>query len=29
MAPITYEVEDRQYLSVIAGHILVTFGLRE
>ena len=28
MAPVTYEVEGRQYVSVIAGHTLVTFGLR-
>ena len=29
MAPITFEVEGQQYVSVIAGHTLVTFGLRE
>ena len=29
MAPITYQVEGKQYLSVIAGGSLVTFGLRE
>jgi len=29
MAPITYEVDGRQYVSVIAGHTLVTFGLRD
>ncbi|MEO8678422.1 MAG: PQQ-dependent dehydrogenase, methanol/ethanol family [Vicinamibacterales bacterium] len=29
MAPITYQVEGKQYLSVIAGNTLVTFGLRE
>jgi alcohol dehydrogenase (cytochrome c) len=29
MAPITYMVEGKQYVSVIAGHTLVTFGLRE
>ncbi|MGQ0734346.1 MAG: PQQ-dependent dehydrogenase, methanol/ethanol family [Acidobacteriota bacterium] len=29
MAPITYAVEGQQYVSVIAGHTLVTFGLRE
>jgi len=28
MAPVTYEVEGRQYVSVISGHTLVTFGLR-
>lgn len=28
MAPITYQVEGRQYVSVIAGNSLVTFGLR-
>ena len=28
MAPITYEVEGKQFVSVIAGHTLVTFGLR-
>jgi alcohol dehydrogenase (cytochrome c) len=28
-APITYEVEGKQFVSVIAGHALVTFGLRE
>ena len=28
-APITFEVDGRQYVSVIAGHTLVTFGLRE
>jgi len=27
MAPITYEVEGRQYVAVISGHTLVTFGL--
>lgn len=27
MAPITYEVDGEQYLSVISGHVLVTFGL--
>lgn len=29
MAPITYMVEGKQYVSVIAGSTLVTFGLRE
>jgi alcohol dehydrogenase (cytochrome c) len=29
MAPITYMVDGKQYVSVIAGHTLVTFGLRE
>ncbi|MEZ5293732.1 MAG: PQQ-dependent dehydrogenase, methanol/ethanol family [Vicinamibacterales bacterium] len=29
MAPITYTVEGKQYVSVIAGNVLVTFGLRE
>jgi alcohol dehydrogenase (cytochrome c) len=29
MAPITYEVEGKQYVSVISGHTLVTFGLRK
>ena len=28
-APITFEVDGRQYVSVVAGHTLVTFGLRE
>ena len=28
MAPITYQVEGKQYVSVISGHTLVTFGLR-
>ena len=27
-APITYEVDGKQYVSVIAGNILATFGLR-
>ena len=27
MAPITFEVDGEQYVSVIAGHTLVTFGL--
>jgi hypothetical protein len=29
MAPITYEVDGKQYVSVIAGNTLVTFGLRD
>jgi alcohol dehydrogenase (cytochrome c) len=29
MAPITYMVGGRQYVSVISGHTLVTFGLRD
>ncbi len=29
MAPITFMVDDRQYVSVISGHTLVTFGLRD
>ena len=29
MGPITYLVEGKQYVSVIAGHTLVTFGLRD
>jgi hypothetical protein len=29
MAPITYQVDGHQYLSVIAGGALVTFGLRD
>ena len=29
MAPITFQVEGKQYVSVISGHTLVTFGLRE
>jgi alcohol dehydrogenase (cytochrome c) len=28
MAPITYQVDGKQYLSVISGNMLVTFGLR-
>src|SRR5262249_36152603 len=27
MAPITYEVDGKQYVSVISGHTLVTFSL--
>jgi alcohol dehydrogenase (cytochrome c) len=29
MAPITYQVDGRQYVSVISGHTLVTFALRD
>jgi len=29
MAPITFEVDSRQYVSVIAGHTLVTYALRD
>jgi alcohol dehydrogenase (cytochrome c) len=29
MAPVTYEVNGRQYISVISGNSLLTFGLRE
>ena len=29
MGPITYQVDGKQYVSVIAGHTLVTFGLRD
>ncbi len=29
MAPITYQVEGKQYVSVISGHTLVTFALRD
>ena len=29
MAPVTYEVDGKQYVSVISGHTLVTFGLRD
>jgi glucose dehydrogenase len=29
MAPITYRINGRQYLSVISGHTLVTFALRD
>ena len=28
MAPITYQIEGKQYVSVISGHTLVTFALR-
>jgi len=29
MAPITFQVDGEQYVSVISGHTLVTFGLRK
>jgi hypothetical protein len=29
MAPVTYRVDGKQYVSVIAGHTLVTFALRD
>jgi len=29
MAPITFQVEGKQYVSVISGHALVTFALRD
>jgi len=29
MAPITYTVEGRQYVSVIAGNMLATFSLKD
>ena len=29
MAPITYQVAGKQYVSVISGHTLVTFALRD
>jgi alcohol dehydrogenase (cytochrome c) len=29
MAPITFQADGKQYVSVISGHTLVTFGLRE
>ena len=29
MAPITFQVDGEQYVSVISGHTLVTFGLRD
>ena len=29
MAPITYRVDGQQYVSVISGHTLVTFALRD
>ena len=28
MAPVTYQVDGKQYVSVISGHTLVTFALR-
>ena len=28
MAPITYQIDGKQYVSVISGHTLVTFALR-
>ena len=27
--PMTYQVDGKQYVSVISGNVLVTFGLRE
>jgi len=29
MGPITYNVEGRQYVAVICGNVMATFGLRE
>ncbi len=29
MAPVTFQVEGKQYVSVIAGSAMFTFGLRE
>jgi alcohol dehydrogenase (cytochrome c) len=29
MAPITFQVNGKQYITVVSGHTLVTFGLRE
>jgi alcohol dehydrogenase (cytochrome c) len=29
MAPITYQVEGKQYIAVICGNVMATFGLRE
>ena len=29
MAPVTYEVEGEQYITVISGNTMVTFGLRD
>jgi glucose dehydrogenase len=29
MAPMTYEVDGKQYVAVISGHALVTFRLRD
>ena len=28
-APVTYQADGRQYVSIISGHVLATFGLRE
>jgi len=28
MAPVTYQVDGRQYLSVISGNVLATFALK-
>jgi hypothetical protein len=28
-APITYQIDGKQYVSIISGHTLVTFALRE
>ena len=29
MGPVTYEVDGKQYVSVICGNVMATFGLRE
>jgi hypothetical protein len=29
MAPVTYTVDGEQYISVISGNTMVTFGLRD
>jgi len=29
MAPITYAVDGKQYVTVISGNMMATFGLRE
>jgi outer membrane protein assembly factor BamB len=29
MAPVTFSVDGKQYISVISGHTLVTFALRD
>jgi len=29
MGPVTYSIAGKQYVSVISGNSLVTFGLRE
>ena len=29
MAPVTFMVDGKQYVSVISGHVLVTFALRD